>query len=399
MTISTGLEVLRRDKFSLLAGQRVGLMTNPSAVDHRLDSAYRILSQAPEVRLTSLFGPEHGFAGAAPDAQQIASTTDPRTGLPVYSLYGQSYRPSADMLKNLDVLVCDIQDIGVRYYTYPWTISHILEAAGEYGVRVMVLDRPNPLGGVVVDGPQLDPGLSSFVGRFPVPVRHGLTLGELAQMINTRWNPTPANLTIVPCDGWRREMAWEDTGLPWVPPSPNMPHLSTLRQYPGACLIEGTELSEGRGTTLPFEIVGAPWIDAFTLADRLNSEAWAEGMGARFRPHVFQPTQSKWAGQYCGGVQVYVIDPARWRPIQVWLSVITTIYTLYPDHFRWLPEHPDTGVQHFDRLIGSTWVRKEIEAGIRTGKSTSAIIAPFAIEWTDDCRAFELERRPFLHYE
>lgn len=399
MTVSTGLEVLRRSKFGPLAGQRVGLMTNPSAIDHRLDSAYTILSRAPEVHLTALFGPEHGFAGAAPDAEQVASTTDTRTGLPVYSLYGQSYRPSAEMLNSVDVLVCDIQDIGVRYYTFTWTVSHILEAAGEYGVRVMVLDRPNPLGGVVVDGPQLDPGLSSFVGRFPVPVRHGLTLGELAQMINTRWNPTPAQLTVIPCDGWRREMQWQDTGLPWVPPSPNMPHLDTLRQYPGACLIESTELSEGRGTALPFEIAGAPWIDAFALAERLNGEPWAAGMGARFRPHVFQPTQSKWAGQTCDGVQVYITDPERWRPIQVWLGVIATIYALYPDRFQWLPNHPDTGVQHFDRLIGSTWVRKEIEAGIRAGKSTGEILAPFAVEWTDDCRAFELERRPFLLYE
>ncbi len=398
MTVLTGLDVLRDDCFKALAGSRVGLMTNPSAVDRKLNSTYRLFSTASEVNLTALFGPEHGFAGAAPDAEQIASAMDPRTGLPVYSLYGETLRPSADMLSQIDVLVCDIQDIGVRYYTYPWTVSHILEAAGEHGVRVVILDRPNPLGGVVIDGPQLDAEMASFVGRFPVPVRHGMTLGELAQMINTQWTPTPAQLTVIPCEGWRREMTWLNTGLPWVPPSPNMPHLSTLWQYPGACLIEGTQLSEGRGTALPFEIAGAPWIDARALAERLNDEDWARGMDARFRPHTFEPFQSKWAGQTCYGVQVYISDPARWHPIEVWLGVIITIRTMYPDHFAWLPNHPDTGTQHFDRLIGTMWVRRQIEADVNAGKPVDAILAQFAAEWVEDCRAFEFERRPFLLY-
>lgn len=397
--VQTGLEVLREDKFRLLAGQRVGLMTNPSAVDARLASAYTILTGAPEVRTTALFAPEHGFAGAAPDAEQITTRTDPRTGLPVFSLYGATYSPTADMLSHMDVLVCDIQDIGVRYYTYPWTVSHILEAAGACGVRVVILDRPDPLGGVVVDGPQLDSAQSSFVGRFPVPVRHGLTLGELAQMVNATWNPTPADLVVVPCAGWQRAMLWEQICLPWVPPSPNMPHLGTLRQYPGACLVEGTELSEGRGTAQPFEVVGAPWIDGQALADRLNGEEWGDRMGARFRPHVFRPTASKWANQDCYGVQVYITDPARWRPIEVWLGVIVTIRAIYPDRFGWLPAHPDTGHQHFDRLIGSAWVRKQIESGLAAGKSASEIITPLAVEWAADCRAFELARRPFLLYD
>ena len=193
-------------------------------------------------------------------------------------------------------------------------------------------------------------------------------------------------------------MLWADTGLPWVTPSPNMPHLSTLWQYPGACLIEGTQLSEGRGTALPFEIAGAPWIDALALADRLNGEAWAGGMGARFRPHTFQPFHSKWAGQTCYGVQVYITDPARWRPVEVWLGVIITIRALYPDQFAWLPSHPDTGTQHFDRLIGAAWIRRQIEADVEAGKPVGAILAQFAAEWADDCRAFEFERRPFLLY-
>lgn len=399
MIIQTGLDVLRDEEFKRLAGQRVGLMTNPSAVDHRLNSAYKIFSSAPEVNLAALFGPEHGFTGAAPDAEPIMSAIDPRAGVPVYSLYGQTSRPTADMLSGLDVLVCDIQDIGVRYYTFTWTVSHILEAAGEYGLRVMILDRPNPLGGAIIDGPPLDRSQSSFVGRFPVPVRHGLTLGELAKLINTTWNPTPTDLTVVPCAGWRRDMTWEQTGRPWVPPSPNMPHLSTLRQYPGACLIEGTQLSEGRGTALPFEVVGAPWLDALALAERLNGEPWAEHLGARFRPHIFQPTQSKWAGLYCQGVQVYITDPARWRPIEVWLGVIMTIRAQYPDQFAWRPAHPDSGKQHFDRLIGSARARRQLEAHVETNQAIDVLLAQFAAEWIEDCHAFEVQRRPFLLYD
>lgn len=399
MAVLTGLEVLIDDDFALLSGQRVGLMTNPSAIDRQLTSTYRLFASAPNVNLAAFFAPEHGFAGAAPDAEQIATATDPRTGLPVFSLYGDTYRPTAAMLQAIDVLVCDIQDIGVRYYTYPWTVSHILEAAGEHGVRVVILDRPNPLGGAAIEGPVLGPEMASFVGRFPVPVRHGLTLGELAGMVNATWNATPADLTVVPCAGWRRAMAWDDTGLPWVAPSPNVPTLNTLRHYPGACLVEGTELSEGRGTALPFEIVGAPWIDPLALADRLNGEAWAAAMGARFRPHTFQPFHSKWAGQVCHGVQVHITDPARWRPIHVWLGVIVTLRAAYPEHFAWLPDHPDTGVQHFDRLIGSPDVRRQIEAGVAANEPVGAILARLAEPWADDCRAFAEARRPFLRYE
>lgn len=399
MTVRTGLEILRDDNFKTLAGQRVGLMTNPSAIDRELNSAYRIFSTSHDVNLTALFAPEHGFMGASPDGEEITTSVDRHTGLPVYSLHGETFSPTAEMLKAIDVLVCDIQDIGIRYYTYPWTVSHILEAAGDYGVRVVILDRPNPLGGVVIDGPQLESAQVSFVGRFPVPVRHGLTLGELAQMINTRWNSTPADLTVIPCVGWRREQLWPETGLPWVIPSPNMPHLSTLWQYPGACLIEGTQLSEGRGTALPFEITGAPWLDPVLLADRLNGSEWGGGMGARFRPHTFQPFQSKWAGETCHGVQVYITDSARWHPIQVWLGLIITIRAMYPDHFGWLPIDPEAGIQHFDRLIGAAWTRRQIEADVEADKPAGAILARIAAEWADDCHAFELERRPFLLYD
>ena len=396
-SIQTGLDVLIADEFRALRGRRVGLLTNPSAVDARLRSAYRVLADAPQVDLRALFSPEHGIAAVAADGAAVASGVDARTGVPIFSLYGETLRPTAEMLAQVDVIVCDVQDIGVRYYTYAWTVSHVLEAAGEHGVPVIVLDRPNPLDGVSVQGPLLERAVASFVGRFPVPVRHGLTLGELADMVNTTWNATPAELSVIACAGWERAQPWEQIGRPWVPPSPAMAHLSTLHHYAGACLLEGTQLSEGRGTALPFEVVGAPWIDGEALADRLNADGWAEPMGARFRPHVFRPSASKWAGELCGGVQVHIVDAARWRPLEVWLGVLVTIYAMYPDRFAWLPE-PESGPHHFDRLIGGRWVRQQIEAHVRTGRPVREWLAPLAAEWVEDANAFAEQRRPFLRY-
>lgn len=402
MTVLTGLDRLVRDDFEPLAGRRVGLLTNPSAVDRTLRSAYRRFADAPNITLRALFGPEHGFAGMAADGAPIEDAVDPRTGVPLYSLYGTTMRPTAEMLRDLDALVVDLQDIGVRYYTYVWTVTHALEAAGECGVPVVILDRPNPLGGAVVSGPLLERAHSSLVGRFPVPVRHGLTLGELAQMANALWNPTPAQVEVIRCEGWRRALTWEETGLPWVPPSPAMPQLNTLWHYPGACLVEGTTLSEGRGTALPFEIAGAPWIDADALADRLREEGWGAAFGAGFRPHRFEPHSSKWAGSVCQGVQVHILDRARWRPLEVWLGVIITIRALYPHEFEWLPPvaaDAEGAVYHFDRLIGGAWMRKEIEAGVQAEQGAGTILGRFAAEWLDDAHAFELQRQPYLLYE
>lgn len=391
MNVMSGLEVLRQEGCQRLAGRRVGLLTNPSAVDRQLDSAYRILTATPDANVKALFAPEHGFAGAAPDGANIASTVDPHTRLPVHSLYSNSYKPAPAMLEGLDMVVVDIQDIGVRYYTYPWTVSYMLEAAGEASVDVMILDRPNPSGGTVVDGPILQPEQSSFVGRFPVPVCHGLTLGELARLVNDTWLSTPANLEVVPCQGWRREMPWEATGLPWVPPSPNMPHLSTLRHYPGACLVEGTNLSEGRGTAIPFEVIGAPWIDGLALAEHLNQQPWSGQMGVRFRPHSFQPTSSKFVGKPCDGIQVYIADNTRWQPILVWLGVLMTIRVQCPDSFQWQ-------VEHFDRLIGSSEVRQLIEAAVRSGEPVEDVLARFQAAWEADAQTFRQQRRACLMY-
>ncbi len=375
--VSIGIEVLRANQFALLRGKRVGLFTNLNAVDSDLISTYDILRRAPEVNLTAIFSPEHGLAAALADGQAINSAIDTRTGLPIHSLYGATEHPTADMLSNVDVIVCDSQDIGVRYYTFTWTMSHILEAAGEHGVEVIILDRPSPLGGYAFGAP-LDMRFASLVGRFPVPTQPGMTMGELAQLFNARWNPTPAQLSIIKCQGYRRSMIWEETGLTFVPPSPNMPRLLTAQHYPGACLVEGTSLSEGRGTALPFEIVGAPGLDSYTLAETLNTRGWA---GVRFRPHVFQPTTSKYVGELCGGVQVHITDPLIYQPLPVWLGVLTTIYQMQP--FDWN--------DHFERLIGTDAVRSLVEKNI----SLDSLFD----EWDVSCAAFNQLRQPYLIYE
>jgi uncharacterized protein YbbC (DUF1343 family) len=392
VVVRTGIEKSRNDDFRSFSGRRVGLMTNPSGIDREFRSTVDILRQALRKNLVALFSPEHGLAAAAPDAEKVESVTDQRTGLPIYSLYGDTYRPTDAMLADVDVIVCDVQDVGVRFYTYVWTVSHILEAAGAHGVEVVILDRPNPLDGISIAGPLITKEFTSFVGRFPIPIQHGLTLGELAQMVNALWNPSPTRLTVIPCEGWSRDMTWADTGLPWVPTSPAIPHDSTVQQYPGACLVEGTRLSEGRGTALPFEVVGVPWINAVQLADHLNAQAWP---GVVFRPHTFMPTDSKWRGETCHGVQVHITDIALWRPVEVWLGVIREIRAMYPDQFEWLPPHSagvETGdVHHFDRLIGSDTVRHQIEAGASLTEITAG--------WDAVCREFEQQRAPYLLYE
>lgn len=391
MIIKNGLEVLRQKGYKPLQGQRVGLLTNPSAVDKDLQSTYEVLCHSDQVNVVALFAPEHGFAGALGDGEHFESRIDPKTQLPVHSLYGETLRPTADMLKDIDVIVCDIQDIGVRYYTFTWTISHMLEAAGEHGVTVVILDRPNPLGGKLIYGPPLSEDFSSLVGRYPVPVIHGMTLGEIIWMINETWNPRLARLSIISCEHWERDQRWEKTGLTWVPPSPNMPHLQTLQHYPGACLLEGTNISEGRGTTLPFEIAGAPWIDGPKLAKHLNAQDWVDDCGVRFRPHVFRPTQSKYAGEQCQGVQAHVMDFDVWNPIKAWLNVIATICHLYPNNFQWTPKNPQTGYSHFDRLVGSHNVREAIENGTSIGT-----LVP---DWLVAAAQFKESRKPFLLYE
>lgn len=380
-----GIDVLQEQAFAPLRGRVIGLFTNLNAVDSRFVPTYRILTETSGMKIAALFAPEHSFAAATPDGIHIHHDTDPRTGIPIFSLYGSTFRPTPSQLSGLEALVCDIQDVGVRYYTYLWTLTYILEAAGAAGVEIILLDRPNPLGGATIWGGLLEPGLSSIVGRFPIPIQHGLTLGELAVYINTRYIATPPKLTVIPCKGWTRETTWHDTGRVWIPPSPNMPTFTTVQHYPGACLLEGTSLSEGRGTAHPFEVVGAGFIDPYPLANRLNDLALG---GVRFRPHRFQPTGSKWAGRSCGGVHVHITDTSKFYPFETWLTVIREIRLMYPDSFAWLPSMH--GTFHFDRLIGSSAVRGQLDQGVSVKDITA--------EWADIARIFQAERADFLLY-
>lgn len=379
-----GIDVLEREQFRQLAGQRVALFTNLAAVNRDMVPTYRIFNECDQFELVCFFSPEHGLNGMVADGIAVDSTADSVTGLPVYSLYGDQQAPTTAMLQDVDTVVCDIQDIGVRYYTFLWTLTHILEVCGNHHTAVVVLDRPNPLG-EHIDGGGLDAALGSLVGRFSIPIQHGMTIGELATMINATWNPTPAEVDIIRCEGWQRNTPWSATGRPFVPPSPNMPHLSTAQHYPGACLIEGTSLSEGRGTALPFEVVGAPFIDAFALAATLNAQSIA---GAQARPHVFQPTSSKFKGQPCAGIQLYITDLQQFRPLPAWLQVLGTIRQMYPQQFEWLAPH--NGQQHFDRLIGDTTTRSLIDEG--------ATLDTIVADWEAFHAAFREQRQPFLLY-
>ena len=377
-----GLDVLLGPKRGLLAGKRVGLITNPTGVTVKLESAIDRMARARDFKLAALFGPEHGVRGDAQAGAAVADRMDARTGLPAYSLYGTTRKPTPAMLAGLDVLVFDIQDIGARFYTYPWTLALMMQAAREAGKGVIVADRPNPIGGIRVEGPVLDPALASFVGAYPIPIRHGMTLGELALMMNTDFG-IGCDLTVVTCTNWRRPDDATQTGLPWVPPSPNMPTIDTAFIYPGTCLIEGTNLSEGRGTTKPFELIGAPFIDAHGLADRLNQRNLP---GARFRPAWFTPTFSKFQGQLCAGVQLHITDRAAFAPVDAGIAILLEVARHHGKDFSFLPGNPP----FFDKLAGASWLREAITAG----ESLEAI----KTRWQPELAAFKLKRARSLLY-
>ena len=378
--VKPGIEVFLESRLSLVSGKKVGLITNPTGVDSRLRTSIEVLKEAAGVRLVALYGPEHGVRGDAQAGEYVPFTFDEKFGLPVFSLYGQSSKPEPGMLKNIDsymrafdtdssgagkipagamirdvdVLVFDMQEIGTRVYTYIATMAYAMEAAAENGVAFIVLDRPAPLGGIEMEGPLLEyPKQSSFVGLYPIPQRYGMTMGELARLFNDRFLKTKANLTVVPMTGWRRAMWFDETGLPWVMPSPNMPTLETATVYPGQVLLEGTNVSEGRGTTRPFEICGAPWIDGYELARRLS----ALGLpGVRFREVWFSPTFSKFAGERCGGVELHVTNRLTYRPFATALHLITLARDTSGGRFEF---HAD----YFDKVAGTSRVREMLEAG------------------------------------
>ena len=372
----TGLDVLREAGFEPLVGARVGLVTNQTGRARDGATTIDLLAAAPGVELVALFSPEHGIRGVMDGP--VSSSRDTRTGLPIHSLYGDTRRPTAEMLQGLDTLVVDLQDVGARFYTYATTMAYLLEAAAARGLRVMVLDRPNPIGGVDVEGPILDESSTGFTGYFPSPVRHGLTLGELARLFNTE-RGIGAELEVVAMRGWQRETWFDQTGLRWVDPSPNMRNLHQALLYPGIGAIEGSNLSVGRGTDTPFEQIGAPWIDGPELARELNTRRLP---GVRVYPLRFSPSSSRFAGELCEGVFFIVTDRDAVRPVRLGLEVAAALYRLYGDQFD---------LDAVARLLGS----RDTLARIRAGDPPWEIAAG----WAEGEAAWRRLRVPYLLYD
>lgn len=378
--VKTGIETLLSSNLSWLKGKRVGLITNPTGIDANMKSSVDLLFEHPNIKLTALYGPEHGVRGDAQAGEGVESYTDEKTGLHVYSLYGKTRKPTPEMLKNVDVLLFDIQDVGARYYTYIYTMAYAMEAAKENNIPFVVLDRPNPIGGLKVEGPVLEPEHASFVGLYPIPLRHGMTTGELAKLFNKEFHIN-ADVTVIKMKNWKRSMTFDDTKLPFVLPSPNMPTVDSTFVYPATGLIEGTNVSEGRGTTKPFELIGAPYINSSELADHLNQ---LKLKGVQFRPVSFTPTFSKHAGTLSHGVQLYVTDRSSFEAVKTGLSIIKAIHDLYPNDFQFL----QTG--SFDKLIGNGWMKEEINKGT----SVKHIMK----RYHHDLKTFEKKRKKYLIY-
>ena len=403
--VRSGLEVFLSGRLDLVKGKRVGLITNPTGVGPDLRSTVELFRSNPGIDLVALYGPEHGVRGNAQAGEYVAFYRDETYGLPVFSLYGPSFKPEPGMLKNIDeymrthdtqkaekvtegtkvegidVLVFDIQDAGVRVYTYIATMATAMQAAAEAGIEFVVLDRPAPLNGIDMEGAILEyPELSSFIGLYPVPLRFGMTAGELARLFNDKFLSPKAKLTVVPMEGWKREMWYDQTGLPWVIPSPNLPTLDAAAVYPGLVALEGTNLSEGRGTTRPFELFGAPWIDGHAIAAKLNGLGLP---GVRFREAWFTPSFSKFQGELCGGRQIHVTDRSAFRSVAAVLHIVQTVRAMYPDKFAFHESY-------FDKVMGTASVRKALEAG------TDA--AAIAAGWQTGLDAFAALRKPYLLY-
>jgi uncharacterized protein YbbC (DUF1343 family) len=389
--VQIGLECCLEDPLPILREARFGLLMNQASVDRSFRYACDVLAKRFPGRLVALFSPQHGL-WCEEQANMIESPHghyEP-LGVPVYSLYSETRQPTSAMLQGLDCLVIDLQDVGTRVYTFAWTIQNCLRACAAANLPVVMLDRPNPLGGVVAEGPLLEPGYESFVGGARIPLRHGLTLGELARMVNDE-RQIGATLEIVPMQGWSRGMHFDDTGRTWVAPSPNMPRVTTALLYPGQVLLEGTNLSEGRGTTLPFEVVGAPFIDPHVLARELRK---AQLLGLAVRPIRFVPTFDKWRGQRCGGLALHVVEPAAVRSVAVTLQILATISRFYPQEFAWLPPpyEYEREKMPIDILFGSPRLRRAM-----LSESTVSDVTITELAYLDQ-RAWWRRVQPYLLY-
>jgi uncharacterized protein YbbC (DUF1343 family) len=381
-SVQTGLDRVGTYK-EVFRGKRLGIITNHTAYNSNGRYIVEVLRSMSGVKVTALFSPEHGLWGKEQDAIKIDSQIDPVYRLQIYSLYGKTLKPTREMLQDIDVLVFDIQDIGARFYTYIYTMSLAMEAAAENGKRFVVLDRPNPINGFCVEGNILEPDLSSFVGLYPIPVRHGMTAGELAKMFNEQgWlkDGVTADLVIIPMKGWRRRMWYDQTGLSFIKTSPNMPDLQTAAIYPGLCLLEGTNVSEGRGTKMPFRQFGAPWIDSKRLAERLNK---LNLPGMIFEPVSFKPTSSKYQGKACNGARIIITKRDRLEPYYSGIRIVNEIYRMYPGDFQWK-------AGHFNRLCGTSTIRSAITSGAALNKLRN--------KWRIELESFRKIRAKYLIY-
>ena len=388
MVVQTGIEILLEESLDLVRGARVGAVVHPASVLPNLQHTADALLGMGAFHLVSLFGPQHGARGEKQD-NMIESQfyRDPDTNLPVHSLYGETRRPSRRMLDDVDVLVYDLQDVGTRVYTFISTLAYCMEACAQFGKRMIVLDRPNPINGVQVEGNLLDLSFRSFVGLYPIPMRHGMTVGELARLFNSEIG---CDLTVITMRGWRRDCWYDQTGLPWVLPSPNLPTLESATVYPGMVLVEGTHLSEGRGTTRPFEFVGAPYIQPKQYASVLNGLGLP---GILFRPSYFEPTFQKWAGQMCGGVQLHVTDREIFEPYLTGINIISAARMLYAGAFRWRepPYEYEYEKLPIEILCGGKTIPKMIEQGLPPDE--------IKLSWQADVAGFCARRASYLLYK
>ncbi|MFC2165582.1 exo-beta-N-acetylmuramidase NamZ domain-containing protein [Acidobacteriota bacterium] len=403
--VNLGADIFLKKHLERVKSKKVGLITNQSGIDRHGRSLVDLFAQNPEIDLVALYGPEHGVRGDAQAGEFVPFCMDDRYNLPVTSLYGQLHKPESDMhenldelmrsfdtqksgkaleqemIKDIDVMVYDIQDVGTRIYTYIATMAYCMETCAENNVAFIVLDRPNPINGTNMEGPVLEyPKFSSFVGLYPIPVRHGMTTGELAELFNEKYLKRKVNLTVVPMEGWERDMWFDDTALPWIAPSPNMPSLETATVYPGQVYLEGTNISEGRGTARPFEIFGAPWIDGSALVQKLNSLRLP---GVRFKERPYTPTFSKYRGELCGGAQIQVMDRKEYKPFETSLFTIKAVLDAYLHTFKF---HDG----YFDKIMGTSRIREELLLGL----SVETILKPS----NSDLAQFADTRQPFLLY-
>jgi uncharacterized protein YbbC (DUF1343 family) len=388
-SVLLGLEVIKKENFTRLKGRAIGLVVNPASLDSGLISTVDIFLNAHGVKVNVLFGPQHGIRGETQDNMvEWEGFRDKQTGLPVFSLYGKTREPSREMMEGIDCLVIDLPDVGARYYTFVWTLALCLRTCKKYGKACVVLDRPNPINGIAMEGTVLDSRFASFVGLYPLPIRHGMTMGEIARYLNQEFK-IECDLTVVPLEGWQRELWFDETSLPWVMPSPNMPTLATALVYPGMCLLEGTNISEGRGTTRPFEIFGIPGVDPYEVVKRLTKD---DLPGVRFRPLYFQPTFQKHQEKLCGGAQIHVTDRNSFLPVLTGVAVIRTMYHMCPKKSFWKqpPYEYEEKKLPIDILAGTDELRSQIER--------ESSLEEIARSWQEKLEVFREVRKPSLLY-